>query len=212
MSSGRNWIEFQDLWAGLALKSLTEEEKQLPLSAVSADVHLWPKAERISLDQVLAVELNWISRLLNQSYIQVTQFGSVQSRSLFTGSSTRLLVVEVDQVSVVELNFRTIEPVQHSSRSVEEASNLGMLWVELVPEQQQWLNCSTHSAWTFEFKDVWAGPTSKSLSGISGHCAQWNQWHCCCYSSRSISGGIGSNRQLNFWISGQLNLSCIQVA
>jgi len=30
--------------------------------------------------------------------------------------------------------------------------------------------------------------------------------------TRSVSGGIGAKRQLHFLISGQLNLSCIQVA
>jgi len=50
-----------------------EEEKLLPLSIVSATLHLLPKAERIHLDQVSAVEfLNFAS--FDRSCIQVTQW------------------------------------------------------------------------------------------------------------------------------------------
>ena len=46
-------------------------------------------------------------------------------------------------LTVVDLNFRTVEPVQHQSRSVEsveEASNLGVFPVESPLGTSQWLN------------------------------------------------------------------------
>jgi len=58
---------------------------------------------------------------------------------------------------------------------------------------------STHSGWIFEFQDVWTGLASKSLSGGAATTT----------TTRSISGWIGANHQPIFWISGQLNLSCI---
>jgi len=92
------------------------------------------------LDQVLAVEfLNFASfALVLHSSRSVWKLGSVQSRSLSSGSTARLPAVEVDQVSAVELNFRTVEPVQHQSRSVEESSNLGVFPVESPLGTIQW--------------------------------------------------------------------------
>jgi len=104
------------------------------------------------LDQVFAVEfLNFASfvPVLHSSCSVEAVSGSVQSRSLSTGSTTRLLVVEVDQVSAVELNFRRFEPVLHQSRSVEsvEASNLGMFQVEsLLGTSQSVVELPTLSA------------------------------------------------------------------
>jgi len=66
------WIEFQDIWAGLTLKSLGGRREAASFICCERWNPSIAKAERISLDQVLAVELN----------------------------------------------FRTIEPVSHSSRSV----------------------------------------------------------------------------------------------
>ena len=96
------------------------------------------------MDQVLAVEfLNFASFVpVLHSSRSVLKLGSVQSSHISSGITTRLLVVEVDQVSAVELNFRRFEPVLHQSRSVEsvEASNLGMFQVESLLGTSQWLN------------------------------------------------------------------------
>jgi len=161
--------------------------------------------------------------------------------------------------------FKTFEPVQHRSRSVEsmeEASILGMFPVQAVLLAHQWLNLSTHSLIAVELNWI-SGRLSRSCTQVaecgsvqSRYVSSWmttrNQsvvefihsltqsgwifWISGCLSrssikvaecavadcsycyyyyrsnattTRSISGGIGSNHH---WISRQLNLSCIKVA
>jgi len=63
------------------------------------------------------------------------------------------------------------EPVLHSSRWVEEEKQLPLSAViaRIHLRNWNWISLDQVSVVeSFEFQDNWAGPTSKSLSGISG--------------------------------------------
>jgi len=117
-------IDFQDVWTCLALKSLSEEEKHLPLSAVSADIHLLPKQKDLfgsSLRGWIFEFRQFCTGLTSKSLSGISGI-SVQSSHISSGITTR------------NSNFKTFEPVQHQSRSVEsveEASSLGMFPLQL---------------------------------------------------------------------------------
>jgi len=213
-SSLSGWIEFQDYWAGLALKSL---------SGISVQSRY--DSSGITTRNQSAVEFTFpplkISRRLSRWYIQVAECRRVQSRYVSSGISTASLsVVELihslTHSGWIELIFRTFEPVLHWSRSVEsvEASNLGMFPVESVLLAYQWLNWSTDSLTAVKL-NWFSGRLSRSYIQVAVCVEASNPLEvstATATATRSISGGIGSNHQLTIWFSGQLNLSCIQVA
>jgi len=87
-----------------------------------------------------------------------------------------------------------------------------MFPVESVLLAYQWLNLSTHSLIAVELNSI-SGRLSWSYIKVTECVEASNPLELStATTTRSISGGIGSKRQLNIWISGQLNLSCIQVA
>jgi len=127
-------LNFRTFEPVLHLSCWVEEEKLLPLSLLWALISIYCKAERISLDQVLAVEfLNFASfEPVLHSSRSVWKLGSVQSSHISSGITTRNQSA-VELILALVFYFKTFEPVQHPSRSVEsveEASNLGMFPVE----------------------------------------------------------------------------------
>jgi len=115
-SSLSGWIEFQDYWAGLALKSLCAQFGSVQSRHICSDI----TTRNQSAVELISHSIK-ISRHLSRSYTQVAVCGSVQSRYVSSCMTTRnQSVVELihSLIAVEFLNFRTFEPVLHSSRWV----------------------------------------------------------------------------------------------
>jgi len=128
------------------------------------------KSRRISLDQVLAVELFEFQDYWAGLALKSLSGISVQSRYNSSGITTRNQSA-VELILTLDYYFKTFEPVQHWSRSVEsveEASNLGMFPVESVLlVAYQWLNWSTHSLIAVEL-NWFSGRLSRSYTQVAG--------------------------------------------
>jgi len=108
-------FEFQDYWAGLAFKLLSGISVQSRYTSSGITTARNQSAVEMTSHSIK------ISRRLSRSYTQVAVCGSVQSRYVSSWMTTRnQSVVELihSLIAIEFLNFRTFEPVLHSSRCV----------------------------------------------------------------------------------------------